>query len=286
MDAAVSLSRNLSELRIRDLLKKTILSMLLLFGFYLYLRNFVPLVALFKDLVILLAAGLYLLESMISGRIEIPNRFDRVMMVLTGFLLFQIVYSWMMIGDLNAAYYGFRLTFLPFLAYFPLKRAIGRDTRFRNQVQTYILALCVTAAAVCILEFILINFAGVYPEFILKVMAVSPSAAGTRLASFLRPVGLAGTAHLSGIHGLLLVTFFVPWIIEKPSRAGFFMWMFSILGLVGVLSSTSRTAWTALIVVMSVYYLTRIWARQKLNPWILGLFSIFGLWILLSRSNF
>lgn len=282
MDTALT-TADVARIKVSSISKGVLLSILFIFGFYLILRNFFPPFAFIKDVVVLLAGGLFVLETLVSGRIERFNGFDKLVLAFTCYLLIHVFYSWLMMEDFAAAYYGFRLSFLPFLIYFPLKRIFQREPAFRKWVEKYILFVCGFGAMLCIFEFTIVNFLGVDPGFVLRFMSASPSAVGTRLANFLRPIGLAGTPHLSGVLGLLLITFYTPKMIERQSEAKFYSWMLFLLGIPSVLLSTSRTVWTAALVALLTYFVSRIIIRKKVNPWISGTVIVATTLLILSR---
>jgi hypothetical protein len=241
------------------------LSVLMLF--YMYIKAIFPYAPYLKDILIILALAFAFLSIISNGYIiSKPNYLDKIIFILFIYLLFQFIYTFSRTGSFAVTYYGFRLTFLPIFIYFLIKSI--KNIKYQKKIDNIIITSIVIGCFITIIESISLQLGIISPETLAKILG--------RNAFFLdgfpwlRVYGVVGTPHITGVYNAILFSMLFlsmeqttlnfyslqirPFIkYHLKSKRKFLL----ILSIAAVFLSTSRTAWTIVILLLLVYPFTK-----------------------------
>ena len=200
-------------------------SSIVVMTFYYYLKPIFSLLPFLKDMLVIGAIVAVILSIIAKRGIIIkPNIIDKAVTVLSLYLFFEIIYTSFVISKdsinlshIGAAYYGFRLQFLPILTYF-LFRSISKSS-YVEKLDKLIITCLAIGIIVTILEYTtnrlgllslaqLLNYLNMYtPEMLNNFTDVGVW--GDRV------IGLAGSPHITGLYNvlffsILLYSFNIP----------------------------------------------------------------------------
>ncbi len=249
----------------RELVYVCVLATILIMSFYTYLKAVFPLTPYLKDVALFATAGAALLNLAMSERVRRPTVIDVTVATLAGYLVFQLGRTALILHNAGAAYYGFRLTFLPIALYFGLIAV--DDVHHRRTIERIISAVLIAGVFITLAEAVLVT-AGVIPrDLIFRIASVSESVRDLEFGGFMRPVGIAGTPHITGTFNVLPVAMLV--FAAGDDRSGVLhvaprwkRWLV-LIAVTAVVVSTSRTAITILLVLLGVVVM-RIGGRERL----------------------
>ena len=227
-------------------------------SFYIYIKKFVPVIPYVKDALILFILPLLFLFILASSlKIKRPNFLDRIIFVLFIYLLVQFFRTGYELSY-AAAYSGFRLTFMYIFLYF-LYRSISNQTYLKKIDKAFfVILLC----GICItfLESLFIKTGIVSVETLGKVMVVNRYS----WQEYARVYGITGSVHITGVYNCIFFSillfgqhlkninrkyssFFIGKIKSIKSKKLLFISFFAVI------ISTSRTAWTCMLLILLIF---------------------------------
>ena len=239
----------------------TILMIVMLF--YTYIKAIFPLTPFLKDILILLSFLVVFYSIVTKGyRISKPNYLDKIVLILFIYLMFQFIYTYVRTNDVFVAYYGFRLTFLPIILFFFFKSI--NNKKHQEKIDKIIITSLVIGCFITIIESVSLQTGIISPESLASLLG--------RHSFFLtgfpwtRVYGITGTPHITGVYNailfsLLLFSMTIPLgnnynpyvrpLIKYNSRKK--KQLLLIVSSLAILISTSRTAWTILLLFLLIY---------------------------------
>lgn len=282
-----------SQQALQGILYFVVWGSLLVFTFYIYFKAIFPYTAYLKDALLFLAAGFGFLYFLTSWQWREATFLDVLVALLLAYLFFQLVYTTIVTHSPAAAYYGFRLNFFPTVLYFAFRAVRGEKRRARLQLLAF--RYLQIGAWLTLFEFLAVGFHILPRSLFFRIAAVSESLYFTAQAGFPRPVGIAGTPHISGIYHLVLFCWVLFLAVEGFERKKRFSRAVrrpylgtALLAFSAMLFSTSRTALVVFVVIFFFFLLTRRSAGSFLmamaGALIVGI-VLYGVWQLLVASG-
>lgn len=249
---------------IQRLLYSFLIVILFVFWFYIYFRGIFPRFPYIRDGLLFSIAGLTIIDLLLLNKPLSPNKIDIAVFILFSYLMFELVFTVLRTGSLEAAYHGFRIDFLPIVLYFAFSRL--RIDIYRKSFHRFFLIFLILGSISTIIEFILIYTGIVSQNFFLELLRVSEIRRGATIGDIQRIFGVAGSPHITGIYNLmtLALLLFIPLSVLKQrlqlslKSAKFLGSKFILLiAITSVFCSTSRTAWMIMIFIMMLAFIIR-----------------------------
>jgi len=239
--------------------------------FYYYIKPIFPLLPFLKDILII-GAIIVVILSIIAreGIIARPNIIDKIVIFLLLYLLFEIIYTSFVISKkpislahVGAAYYGFRLQFLPIFLYFLFRNITNRN--YVIKLDKLIISCLAIGIIVTILEYTTNRLGLLSLEQLLNYlnmpgMLINFGGVGVWGD---RVIGIGGSPHITGVYNvlffsLLLYSFNIPsyryynydlspFVKFKSKRIRKILLFTSFIA---VFISSSKTAWSIMLIII------------------------------------
>jgi hypothetical protein len=248
-------------------------SSIVVMTFYYYLKPIFSLLPFLKDMLVIGAIVAVILSIIAKRGIIIkPNIIDKMVIFLLLYLFFEIIYTSFVISKkpislahLGAAYYGFRLHFLPILLYFIFKNITNRN--YVLKLDKLIITSLAIGIIVTILEYTtnrlgllsleqLLNYLNMYTPAMLQNYT-DVGVWGDRV------IGIAGSPHITGVYNVMLFSMLLysfnipscryynydlnPFVKFKSMRIRKILLFTSFIA---VFISSSKTAWSIMLIII------------------------------------
>ena len=252
---------------------------IILMTFYVYIKAFFPPVSFLKDIFLLTALGLPILSIIANkGKINRLNLVDVMIGSLFLYFIFQFIYTMDKLDNFPATYYGFRLQFISITLYFLFKsiKNLTHKAIIHRTINTFLVLGCFLT----LVEIVVVN-SGILTidQFVSLMGREFLNESGFMTSGFLWPrvMGISGTPQLTGVYNAIL--FGIVMYSSSVNVGGFPSYkllpsikqkIFSrktgliLLSVIAVGASTSKTAWTILLLIILLYPLTRQTVKLKI----------------------
>lgn len=209
----------------------------------------------------------------------IKNKLDVVFLLFMLFALFEILWTYYLTGSLFVGAFRYRLYFLAYLLYFPLKYFFGERRDYLQSNMIFIRIIILLAFVWSITEYLLVNLGLVSIGTIQSVFLVSKLGANrSSYGEIVRGFGPLGDVLLSGVFYVIGLAAFFPLMIRKKK------YWFLFLGITAVVISLAKTAWLLLLIIFAIMGISSISNKKRFIYFFTLLVASCGLWFLYQNN--
>lgn len=217
--------------------------------------------ALYKDALIFVMLILFMCTLTLKYKRIIVNKMDRLFLLFVLFGIFEVLWTYVLAGNLYVGIFRFRLYYSAYFLYFPLVYFFREDGRSLIGSLKAMKIIFYAAFIWAIVEFIMINTGVVSVDSISNFLETSVVGSGVaEYAGFIggidlkRGYGIIGHVVNAGVLYVAGFTAFAAYMAKKIYFEPIYIVYFTI-GLIAIVLSLSKTAWALLLIVFFSWFL-------------------------------